>query len=347
MDQDPKKLTDLKEMDFNLEDILETMTDWVWMMDTDGCHVYSNEAVESLLGYKREEIIGKPTWKYWPDADRENIDEDGFKKYLKKGEGWNNYPGRFKHRDGSTRFLESSAVPLFDEKDTLLGYVGIDRDITKRKRLADKQKFLHSLLRHDLKNKIQITRGYLHLLEDGLLDDVSEEFLQKALSSLTRQSELIDKITKLGMIDEKPNKEVNLRKHVESAIQQIDGKKEGSDIDIKTFDNEFRVLGGDLLVEIFFNLIENSLEHSGCDTIELSAEQEGEEIIVTYEDNGKGVPQNEKNKIFEKGFKGPNSRGSGLGMYLIERILEDYGGEITLEDCTRCGTRFKISLISA
>ncbi len=346
MNTDDEDLTELElEENVELDNLLELLTDWIWMMDTDGIHVYSNQAVEPLLGYKRKEIIGKSAWELWPEEDKEKIDKSEFQENLKDGDGWTKFPGKFKHKDGSMKYLESSAVPIYDEEDSLIGYLGIDRDITETRKIRKREKFLHSLLRHDLKNKLQITKGYLQLSKEEDMSDEAKEFVQKALDSLETQEELIDKIRKLRKINEEDTlEEVNLKKYLERAIDDINAKTDTSDVEISFFEEDFTVFGGELLEEVFFNLLENSLKHSRCDIIEISTEIQGDTLIVDFEDDGKGIDNEKKDKIFERGFKGPSSKGTGLGMYMVKSIIEGYGGEITVEDSDMGGGRFKIKL---
>lgn len=348
MDQAVKKPKDYGfKQKLGLDDLLEVVDDWIWIMDIDGVHVYSNQAVERLLGYKKEEVIGEVAWEFWPAEDKEKIKKSEFQNDLKKEKGWNKFPGKFKHKDGTTKFLESSAVPIYDD-EKFIGYLGIDRDVTKRRKIKEREKFLYSLLRHDLNNKIQITRGYLKLIKNDDLSESSTIFLQKAINSLKAQNALISKICKLRKIDEQDTIEtVSIKRYLAIAVQQVSTKNNTSDVDIQYFEDDFKVLAGNLLDEVFYNLIENSLKHSRCEFIRLNAYSEEKDVVIVFEDDGEGINNEKKDKIFDKGFKGPGSSGSGLGMFLVKRIIEDYGGDITLKDSEMGGVKFKIRLKKA
>jgi len=114
---------------------VESLTDWVWEMDLNGIHTYSNKAVEKVLGYKSGEIIGKHVSEFWPEPPEMDIER--FNKDLLAGKGWKNYTGRFIHKNGSLVFAESSAIPIYDSNHKLAGYRGVDRDITARKEIED------------------------------------------------------------------------------------------------------------------------------------------------------------------------------------------------------------------
>jgi diguanylate cyclase (GGDEF)-like protein/PAS domain S-box-containing protein len=115
---------------------VESLTDWAWEMDAEGVHTYSNRAVEGLLGYTVDEVVGRHVTDLWPDEDRTHQSLDRLQRDLAARKGWRNVAARFKHRDGSVRIVESTAIPMLDAQGGLLGYRGIDRDITER-RLAE------------------------------------------------------------------------------------------------------------------------------------------------------------------------------------------------------------------
>ena len=116
---------------------VESLSDWVWEMDVNGVHTYSNKAVKDILGYEPEEIIGKNTFDLWPDELRTGKARMRLKRTLASGKGWKNFPGCFKHKDGHVVVTESTAIPIFDAGGKLVGYRGIDHDITERKKFED------------------------------------------------------------------------------------------------------------------------------------------------------------------------------------------------------------------
>ncbi|MFW6197197.1 MAG: ATP-binding protein, partial [Thermoplasmatota archaeon] len=333
----------IKENDFR--SFLDSISDWVWEMDKEGVHTYSNSAVKDILGYEIDEVVDHSAWKLWPDKDKENIDKEEFKEDLKDGKTWKNFASRFKHKDGKTKYLESTGIPIYDEHDNLLGYRGMDRDITEKRRAQKRERFLHSLLRHDIKNKIQVTKGYLQLMENVDSKDELMDFLNKAKESLKEEENLIDKISYLRKIDEKDEvSSVNLKTYIEKGIDNNISILEESEVDVLTDGLDKDVMGGELLEELFTNLIENSLNHSNCETISITAEDDSDDLKIIFEDDGEGIPKDVKELVFDKNYKGSKSKGSGLGLFLVKRIVDTYGGEITVKDSHMGGARFDIRL---
>lgn len=111
---------------------MESLSDWVWESDADGYHTYSNNAVEKILGYTADEIVGMRISDIWFKKDRNNKNMDWLENDYRKGEAWINYPGRCRHKDGREVITESTAIPIFNSQDELIGYRGVDRDVTER-----------------------------------------------------------------------------------------------------------------------------------------------------------------------------------------------------------------------
>jgi len=126
----------LRESEDKYRRLVESALDWVWSVDIEGRLTFSNEAVKHLLGYEVSDIVGSPLFWSMPPEDRKRF-EALFKKSVEQKRGWLNTSICRVHKDGSFRFLESIAQAILDEEDRLVGFIGIDRDITKRKQAAD------------------------------------------------------------------------------------------------------------------------------------------------------------------------------------------------------------------
>jgi PAS domain S-box-containing protein len=121
----------LRESEEKFRSFIESTTDWVWSTDRDGVHTYSNPAVTRILGYTPEEVVGRSAFSIMHPDDRSQVEEQ-FAALAAEGRGWRNLVIRWRCRDGSHRFLESSAVPILGADGRLKGYRGVDRDITER-----------------------------------------------------------------------------------------------------------------------------------------------------------------------------------------------------------------------
>lgn len=108
--------------------------EWEWEADVDGLYTYASPAVEKILGYKPEEIVGKKHfYELFHPEDRPVLTSEAFEAFAKK-EPFNEFLNRNVHKNGNTIWLSTRGAPVMDEHGNLLGYRGVDKDITDHKR---------------------------------------------------------------------------------------------------------------------------------------------------------------------------------------------------------------------
>ncbi len=113
--------------------LVETTSDWVWEVDLDGIYTYVSPKVKELLGYDPDELIGKTPFDLMPPDTAQRVREQ-FRKYVSERDAFSGVVNSNLHKDGHEVVLETSGVPVFGEDGHLIGYRGIDRDITTRMR---------------------------------------------------------------------------------------------------------------------------------------------------------------------------------------------------------------------
>ncbi len=160
--------------------IIETSKDWIWATSMDGIITYSNPAIQSILGYTENEMIGKPYLDFVQRDDQE-VMKQHFKEPHKLQQGWNNFTSRWLHKNGSYCFLESNAVSILSDTNELIGFRGVDRDITDRMQMEKQLKHLashdhltglynRSELKLQLFDEIQRSSRYNHPLSAFMID---------------------------------------------------------------------------------------------------------------------------------------------------------------------------------
>ncbi|HOU51277.1 MAG: PAS domain S-box protein [Smithella sp.] len=127
----------LQTREAQFESIVTTSQEWIWAIDIHGVHTFSNAAIEKILGYTAEEIVKL-------GAARDMVFEEDIPlltgtlvQAIEQKKGWSNLVLRWKHRDGTLRYLESNAMPIFDHTGNVQGFHGSDRDITERKKTEE------------------------------------------------------------------------------------------------------------------------------------------------------------------------------------------------------------------
>lgn len=211
-----------------------------------------------------------------------------------------------------------------------------------------KEEILHSLLRHDVKNKIRIAQGYHKILQKFELSEEVKDYLKKANKAIRKSTDIIEKVRTLREIrNENMVKNIKINPILEKLIANNKDIADQNNIQIKKKATDCKIRGGELLEELFSNLIENSIKHSNGNKIKITNREKDSECIVSVEDNGKGIPDEEKEKIFERNYRKSKSGGTGLGLYLVKEIAESYGGSVEVKNSELGGARFDVHLKKA
>lgn len=112
--------------------LVETTEDWIWEAGPDGTLSYSNIGLQRVLGYAPEEVIGRRVYELMDEGEDARVAGELAPEDIATRRAWRGRVVRWRHRDGSLRILESNAQPILDEDGGLLGFRGIDRDVTQR-----------------------------------------------------------------------------------------------------------------------------------------------------------------------------------------------------------------------
>ncbi|MFP4142336.1 MAG: ATP-binding protein [Thermoplasmata archaeon] len=319
---------------------LESSLNAVAITNPDGDITRVNRALLDHWGYKKKEIRGEN----FEILLKDDHDMDKLFSDLEEDGTWR---GEFKAEKKNNEFFDvlGSAALIEGDDGQKEGIVFTFIDITERKMYEKREDFLHSLLRHDVKNKAQVIDGYLQLAEDYDLPDDVERFLNESRLASKSAKEIIKKVRTLRDISKEDDyKEMNAGGLLSKIIGEYRSafEKQGIEVEYKTRD--VKVEGGTLLEEMFTNILENTIKHSECDNVRISFEETDKHITVKIEDDGKGIPDKDKEKLLERGFKRGENAGSGLGMYLVKEIAESYGGNAEVKDSELGGARFDIRL---
>lgn len=106
------------------------------------------------------------------------------------------------------------------------------------------------------------------------------------------------------------------------------------------------VLANSMLASVFRNLFDNAVQHNDAAVpeIEVTGEDRGDTVAVHVSDNGPGIPERQREALFEEGNKGLDSSGTGIGLFLIGELIETFDGDIDVSDSDAGGTTFTVVL---
>ncbi|WP_135854193.1 ATP-binding response regulator [Halorussus salinus] len=218
-------------------------------------------------------------------------------------------------------------------------------DITDRVRVTNREAFLHSLLRHDVRNKEQVVHGNLQRLAELDLPDEATDYVATATETVEESIDIIEKVGTLLRAEEGEATElVALRPAVRSAVESHAARAEARGIGLDVTGDAPRVEAGPLVEELFDNLVANAVEHADADRIRVELADRPDGAVVTVADDGDGLPTDDPEEVLERGFTAGSNAGAGLGLHLVATVAESYGGRIEVGESDLGGARFDVYL---
>jgi PAS domain S-box-containing protein len=313
-----------------------------------------NNAFAAFTGYNKESILRENIEMLFPASQKTMILENIGKASL--GEKWASIEVPILCKDGKTRIALWNSANVTDKEGKIVATIAQGQDITERKETEEKlirtmdqlvlvnEKLgvVGSLTRHDVGNKLMVVKSNVYLLKKQIGDNPKLakylEGIDSAIISSDKLFEFSRIYEKIGV--EKPSKE-NIFECFNQAAALLPNL--GTTIKIVNDCHGLEVMADSLLKQLFYNFLDNSLKHGEKVTqIHLHYTKDGEELKLFYEDNGLGVPVANKSKLFDSGFTTGN--GSGLGLYLIKKMMDVYGWTITETGEVSKGVCFVITI---
>jgi PAS domain S-box-containing protein len=304
-----------------------------------------NPRFEELFGYSLADVQGKHINDVVVPDDRRKEGE-ALDKEARKGYVYRNTVRRKKDR--SLVQVSVSAAPI-TVGDKLAGIVAIYHDISDLKNaekrvdvMNEKLRVVGSLTRHDVQNKLSTITGNAYLLRKQLIGN--SEILDKLgeMETAVQQTvKIFDFAKAYEMLGAEELGYIGVEKTVNEAISLFSDLK---NVKVTNDCHGLIVLADSLLRQSFYNLIDNSLKYSQKITkIRVHYETTGNnELRLAYEDDGVGIPDTEKPKLFKEGYSTGGS--TGYGLYLIKKIMEVYGWTIQETGKPGKGAQFIITI---
>ena len=356
-DVDYKKLTeDLKGNKEHFQILVENINDLIWEIDRNGKYTYVNPKVKDLLGYKPGEVIGRILIDFMPKDEAKRIWAT-FQACIELHNPIIRLENTNLHRDGRRVIFETSGMPILDERGITLGFRGISRDVTKRKKLEEdlrkrtckvekllkqKNEFIY-MLSHDLKNPLTPLASLLPIVKEKEQDAKAKEMLDVSIRNVNSMIELITETLDLARLDDADAGiefvNINLRGEFETVIKNNQVLFDNN-IVVENNINENIIVDADklLLGELISNLITNAVKYTPEEirgTITINANEEKDVVTVSVKDTGVGLTKEQVTHVFDKFYKigepRPGMKSTGLGLAICKSIVEKHGGKIWVE----------------
>ncbi|MGF7141058.1 PAS domain S-box protein [Roseimarinus sediminis] len=331
---------------------------------------YVNPVIEKLSGYKKEELLGQNP-RIFSSGKTSKEEYKELWETISSGKVWQ---GEFQNKKkNGTLFWESATIsPVFNGKGKITHYLAIREDITAQKKMtleliAAKEKaeesdrlktsFLANMS-HEIRTPMNSIMGFASLLPE----EESKELMCQYANIIVRNSEqlvhIIDDIVLYSRLQTRLLQNIASEFNVSDLINDIKQSFNLPEFNMKGIELIGHVENGkegsiktdyDKLRQIFTNLVANSYKYTDQGSITLGAVAKDKQLCFYVQDTGIGIPEKEKEKVFERFFRGSNASrsnigGTGLGLSIVKELVELLGGKIWVESEEGKGSTFYFTL---
>lgn len=357
--------------------LVEAASDLVWEVDEKGVYTYVSPRVRDILGYEPAEVLGKKPFDLMIPGESERVLAE-FIRVKEQRRPFALIESRYRHKDGRTVVLETSGTPVFGYDMNLIGYRGIDRDVTEKKAAEEENERIQAQLlqsqkmeaigvlaggiAHDFNNLMVIIKLNSNLAMKRAKDGGEiAPFLEQVMAASERGENLTKRLLIFSRRHPTELKSLNLNKKV-SDLLNILSRTLAENIKINTgLAGGIRRIKADKcnIEQLIMNLVINArdaMPKGG--TINIRTENidlkngtrrngtpvDGSYVRLTVEDTGTGMEKEVIDRIFEPFYTTKGPGGTGLGLAVVQGIVKDLNGWIEIESSPGKGSRFMVYL---
>jgi PAS domain S-box-containing protein len=345
-----------------IREILESLPDGLFVVNQKNKITFYNPAALSALDmvFPKERVIGKNVEELLPvigSHGPESITERVFEE--KRQSVRNDF--RLVRAEKTIR-LHTNISPIIDRDKKVKGAIIFFRDITNEKMLDEQRAEFNAVASHELRTPLSIIEGYLYYVLDPAsklkYSQEVKEYLIKAHEAAENLNQLVGDILTIVRSDEGSleinTKEIDVVKESKKIADGYKDKAKNCGLDLK-----FKVLTKEKVLkiktdpikfrEILENLISNALKFTKKGTVIVEVGRLQKEIIINVIDTGIGLAECEQESVFDKFYRVENyitrkSSGTGLGLYIVKKLVERLGGRVGVQSSLGKGSRFYFTL---
>ena len=338
-----------------VHEVINSTSSLIFSVDRNYCYTSFNRAhalvMKTIFGVDIQ--IGKNIMDYMAvEIDREKAKQNIDKALAGEHVIEESYSGDKKL---SQKYFIISHSPIRNANGEVAGVVVVSNDITEHKKTEEELKkdqvkleimnekldVIGRLTRHDVSNKLMVMKSNIYLLKKQIGDNPKLAKYLEGIDSAINQS---DEMLEFSRFYEKIGVENPSKIDVAQCFNQAATLLPNFGI-IKVVNDcqGLYVTADSLLKQLFYNFLDNSLKYGEKITrIRLHFTNDGDGVKLFYEDDGVGIPEDNKTKLFHEGFT--TGKSTGLGLFLIKKMVEVYGWTITEEGEPGEGARFVIKI---
>ena len=328
----------------------------IFQTDVSGACVYFNPRGLEIVGQTLEDCLGIRWMKSVVPEDRDAI-STRWKADFQAGNEFS-HEFRLARAHGEIRWVHARAAPMQTTHGALIGYVGTMEDITQRRSVERMKAEFVSVVSHELRTPLTSIRGALGLVASKLLGELSEKgqrMLEIAISNTDRLVRLINDTLDIERLE---SGKVTIQKQacdtttvLTQAVDVMSPMAEKAGVTISASPRPLRLWADpDRIIQTLTNLLSNAIKFSPPGgTVWLTAEPNGEYILFRILDQGRGIPAEKIESIFERfeqvdASDARDKGGSGLGLAICRSIVQQHAGRIWAESTIDQGSSFCFTL---
>lgn len=330
--------TETRQLNERLRSLMEAAHEGIWALDAEGRTTYVNRRMVEMLGAGGEaEVLGRSFLDFVEAEDREEAQRVWGER--KEGRGGRREI-RLRRQDGSLLPVYASVAPIFDEKGRFAGVVGLNLDLSERKKMEaelEQARMLETAgliaggVAHEVRNPLFALQTVAAALERKLGDreDLSE-FFGHMKDQVDRLNALMTDLLHLGRpIESADFAEVDLLEVVGSAVRNLAPRVPGIEEKVRVEGEAPPLRGARLrLLQVAENLLSNALSFTPeGEAVAVTLRREGPEVVWEVRDRGPGIPEELLNRLFTP-FASRRKGGTGLGLAIVQKIVKAHGGVV-------------------
>jgi len=330
-------LTDAVEFLFDrLVSVVEVAPVAIVVVDADGAVQLWNDGAERLFGWTEADALGSRL--VATGGDGTGPFGDSFSR-LRHGERLTGVETRHPHRDGSLLDIRFWAAPLREGDGAFAGATYVATDVGERKRREQRLTVLNRVLRHNIRNDVNVVLGHLEALAAERPDgDPHVETMRRRLSGIVDLSDAARRLERLQESDETASRTAfDLSALAADRVADFAAAHPDADFDVDAPEN-VEAVGHELLPYAFDDLLENAVEHCGpAPEVRVTVREEGDAALFTVADDGPGLPPDER-EVLTRSDETKLTHSTGVGIWLVRWIVRASGGELRVAESEAGGT---------
>ncbi|MFB6150171.1 MAG: histidine kinase N-terminal 7TM domain-containing protein [Haloarculaceae archaeon] len=304
--------------DLGREAVVKDIDDQVLIVDDDGRIVDLNPAAERLLDVSTDSVVGEPLASVDESIADAIADVDAGQTELEL--------------DGPTgrHYYDVRVSSLYRGYGTIRGRVVSLRDVTDRRQREQRLDVLNRLLRHNLRNEMNVVAGNAELLADYVDSPTAGKYLDRideTVDTVVERSNKVGALTRA--LDDDASSAVDLERVASDAAASVRESAPNAKIAVDVPDG-LTVDGGSSIELAVEELLTNAVEHHDGEspTVEVTAERTGDRAVeLSVADDGPGIADQERT-VIEQGYETALRHGSGVGLWLVAWVVREHGGTV-------------------